>query len=286
MTMAFGPAPKTPGGFGWIPRRDKANMGGDDVENGDSVKENTRLLREALADVAPAARHAIVIGEALRNGGLLDVPSETAAFRTFIRGPLAVAADSQLGKDASKKLLTALLEQLAPGTTTLSGTLPLNASAPAIPQGSGPAGAAKGGATLAYGSHKIQRDKASAESTLPYCGDGTRETFDVALIESDAALAKAVTEVLERRSYRVLCPTVAKLEALCRQVPIRLVFVGMEHQRVLTKVSTLGTHAPTVVYLSDDKAARPRGVLAILPRDADRLVELIEALDTAFRIDK
>jgi hypothetical protein len=243
------------------------------------MQDTTRMLREALESVAPVGRHAIVIGEALRNGGLLDVPAELPQFRIFVGGPLLQAAQSLLGHEEAKQLLSLLLHKLLPGASTLSGTLPMDAPPPHSKPAAAPMGKAVGGSTLAYGNAK-----SISESTLPYAGDEPRGRIDVAMIEPDAALAERMIEVLERRNYRVLSPKLENLLALCRQLPIRLVFAGVDHDKVLDAVKALGEDAPDVVYVSDDIKDRPKGVVAILPRAAPD--HLIEALDTAVRFSR
>lgn len=244
------------------------------------MDETTRMLREALDRVAPVGRHAIVLGEALRNAGLLDVPADRAEFRAFAEGPLLHAAKAQLGDESGRQLISAVLQLLLPGTSTLSGTLPLNAPSSGKKTGSAPTGRiSKGGGTLAYGA--LRKGEKDAERTLPYTGDEQRPRIDVAMLEPDPAVAAHVTAVLERRGYRVFSPTLDSLVALCQQVTIRLVFVGGDHAEVLATVQTLGADAPEVVFLSDDIKQRPKGVVAILPRDAR--ADLIEAIDAAVR---
>ena len=105
--MAFGVAALMLSGFGWIPRRDKSNMAADTRSE---MQNTTRMLREALERVAPVGRHAIVIGEALRNGGLLDVPEEKNEFRAFVD---ATGYVTTAEKPAD---LAEIMKQLPPGT--------------------------------------------------------------------------------------------------------------------------------------------------------------------------
>ncbi len=233
------------------------------------------MLRDALDRVAPAGRHAIVIGEALRNGGLLDMPSDRAAFKTFVEGPLKQAACSHLGKQVGLQLVDILQQMLKPGSNTLTGTLPLNAKAPPKRSGSQPSGNAVGSKTLGYS------DKSGVESTLPYGGSEERSRLDAAIIEDDLAIHKRITDVLERRDYRVLTPTVDNLVSVCQQLSVQLVFVGTAHDAVLEKLSVMGSDGPSVVFISDEITKRPKGVVAILKRDFED--HLLEALDAALR---
>lgn len=239
------------------------------------------MLRDALDRVAPVGRHAIVIGEALRNGGLLDVPSEPAAFRVFVNGPLAHAAADLLGKEMAKELVAALLDTLLPAprprNANVHGTLPLDAQPPSGPGPSPPVGKSKVSSTLGYG----QPRKATHEATLPYAGDEPRARLDVAVLTSDAATGEALTEMLEARNYRVLAPKTDNVVALCRELPIRVVLVGTAHHEVLSAILGMGSAAPKVVFLSDEIRTKPTGVLAILPRRVD--LSLVEALDVAIR---
>lgn len=235
------------------------------------------MLRDALGRVAPVGRHAIVIGEALRNGGLLDVPSDRGAFRSFVNGPLAHAATDLLGKEMAKELMTVLLDALLPPNPEVHGTLPLNAPPPSGPTPSPPVGKSKVSATLAYGQPK----KATHEATLPYAGDEPRARLDIAIVTADAGMSEALTEILESRNYRVLAPKIDNVVTLCRELAIAVVLVGTAHHEVLAALRAMGSAAPKVVFLSDEIRSKPPGVLAILPRRVDRA--LVEAFDVALR---
>lgn len=242
------------------------------------MQDTTRTLREALERVAPVGRHAIVIGEALRNGGLLDVPTDKDEFRAFVDGPLTHAARSLLGKESADKLKALILQLSQPASagTTLTGTLPLTAPSPVSTPQAPVTGKAPTSATLAYGSNKSNKK----EATLPYGGNEARKRIDVALIEADASVAEFVTEVLEKRDYRVFAPKRENLGSLLREMSIGLVVVGQRHDDVLATVRALDD-PPPVVLVTNDVKKRPPGVVAVLPRDVS--ANLIEALDAAIR---
>ncbi len=231
------------------------------------MSDTTRILRDALDRVVPIGRHALVLGEALRNGGLLDVPSDEAEFRAFVKGPLVQAATIHLGEAMAETLRTTLAGGLAAAGRP-NGTLPLTAPIERPSERLTPGGASRAktgearGSTLAYG----------AERT-------TAPRPHVALVERDAELVGQLSDALEARGYRVIVSEAEGVAALCATASVRLLLVGHAHDRVLASVRALEA-APPIVFLSDE-SRRPAGVEAVLPRRFDP--DLIRVIDIALR---
>jgi hypothetical protein len=84
-----------------------------------------RLLAKTLELVAPRESHSMVMGEALRNAGLLDVPGDNEEFRRFVEGPLTLAATNVIGADKARQLRTKLLAFTSLVGNDAGATLPL-----------------------------------------------------------------------------------------------------------------------------------------------------------------
>jgi hypothetical protein len=118
----------------------------------------------------------MVMGEALRNAGLLDVPSGLEEFRRFTEGPLYLAAVNVIGPDRAKALRTKLQAFTALTGSDASSTLPLPRSKSSHPglEKRGTLPAMKGGDTERppppprHSEPTRDRGKSKPSDTLPY----------------------------------------------------------------------------------------------------------------------
>ncbi len=234
---------------------------------------NEELILETLAEVVPGGRHSIVIGEAMRNAGLLDVPSDAVAFRSFVQGPLRRAVHLVLGEVAAAQIIGRLVVDLS-GTAS-DGTIPLGSQHAHTPSPPRQRAAVKAPKRVA--------------STIGY-GEDAKSSVDVAIIGSDPTTQELLREMLSQRGYRLFAvDSVARVVVLCEQIDVEVVLAmaepdGFDHAVELRAM--LGDAAPAVILLSHAAPPpEPRdGVVAVLPKRIDgSLIDSIDAVVESYR---
>ena len=210
------------------------------------------LIAKALEIAVPRARRSMVFGEALRNAGLLDVPSDDEAYCAFVEGPLRLAATSVVNEAAGQTLMSLLLRC----SPDLTSTLPL------VPRRgpTQPAGPRQRHADI---------DDCNPVSTLSY-GDAKKRRGDIAILSVDEQVETGLRRLLEPHGYRLFAVNDAsRAVKLCEHLHIKFVLVGngdgSDTDHKLRQ--SLGAATPQVVALSEQ------------PVDGS-LVDTLDALST------
>jgi len=194
--------------------------------------------------VAPE-HHSRILGDALREAGLLDLPADTAAFRDFVSGPLTSVATKVVGEAVATELSWTLMRQTS-----------IRAPSSRAP-GSGPPGAARLGRTPL--------------PTAEYTEDLFLRRADVLVVDPARSLIDELRIHLEAREYRVAHEP--KAGELSRDAPPRLVITNLATDEALSwsagVVQGMGDKAPHFILIADDGAVAepPPHVTRVLPRE-------------------
>ncbi|MBW2458778.1 MAG: hypothetical protein JRI68_30040 [Deltaproteobacteria bacterium] len=229
----------------------------------------TQLLDAALAHVEPPRRRSLLLGEALRNAGLLEMPESIAEFRTFVAGPFWWAAVETLGTADADLLTTQLLGVTESGKDV---TLPHGLRVPTSGGAPEQAPADKPpDSTLAFSRRPAQ----VAGKTQPYQGQAPKVRGDVLLIEPDTSLQERARVLLESRGYRLFAlKDASKAALLCSQLTVALVIASDEADGASVPArlrEELGEQAPPVLLLAgkEPPPAPPAGVARVVDRRLD-----------------
>jgi hypothetical protein len=236
-----------------------------------------QLLDAALAHVKPPRRRSLLVGEALRNAGLLDLPASFAELRTFVAGPLWWAAVEVLGTADADQLTTQLL-RVTEGDGDV--TLPLGWS---VPTGDGAPEQARTDtppdSTLAFSRRPAQ----VTGKTQPYQAQAPKVRGDVLLIEPDTSIQERARVLLESRGYRLFAlKDASKATLLCSQLTVALVIASDEAGGASVPArlrEELGEQAPPVLLLAgkEPPSAPPAGVARVVDRRLDG--SFVDAVD-------
>jgi CheY-like chemotaxis protein len=209
----------------------------------------------------------MVVGEAIRNAGTLNIPSDAEGFLRFVRGPLFWAARRVLGDDVAETLVDEIVSEVS-SEHDASRTLPLEP----VPRKRVEA------APTSAGGDKL-------EQTLPYGKREHRRRHDVALIDADRAVQKAVQTLLEPRRYRVFSVSdESRVVVLCQQLRVSAIIANLEpggYSMVNTIRHELGANTPPIVLLGgSERLKRPRpNVTRVLPKVIDEaLADAVDAV--------
>ena len=190
-------------------------------------------LDAALARTVPPDKLPMIVGEALRNAGVLEVPGE-GAFRAFVVGPLRLAAEKVIGVEAAETMMNDVLRSFAqqqqdtptPRRAGVVSAPPRHSSSPAPNE------------TLGYDQRQGQRRH-------------------VAFVCDDKDKTKAMRALMKPRGVFVLALAEAGAELMCAQLGVNVVVAyrsrgGEELRQKLS--AEHGGSAPRCVLLSDDDA--------------------------------
>jgi hypothetical protein len=193
--------------------------------------------------VAPE-HHTRILGDALREAGLLDIPTDTAEFREFVSGPLTTVAHKVVGEAVATELSWTLMRQTS-----------VRAPSSKAP-GSGPPAARLGRTPL---------------PTAEYTEDLFLRRADVLVVDPGSELIDELKIHLEAREYRVAHDK--KAGELSRDAPPRLVLTNIEPSQAVSwgasALQGLGDKAPHLVVLANDGALAesPPHITRVLPRE-------------------
>ena len=193
--------------------------------------------------VAPE-HHTRILGDALREAGLLDIPSDTADFREFVSGPLTNIATQVVGEAVATELSWTLMRQTS-----------VRAPSSKAPR-SGPPAARLGRTPL---------------PTAEYTEDLFLRRADVLVVDPKSDLLDELRIHLEARDYRV--EHQKKPSSFSRDAPPRLVLAHFDPEEAASWTASairgLGDKAPHLMIVADDGALSepPSHVARVLPRE-------------------
>jgi hypothetical protein len=233
--------------------------------------ERAATIDDALNRVAPGQKHSMVLGEAIRNAGTLNIPTDRDGFLRFVSGPLYQAAKSIYGPEVAQALVADVARSVA-AEAEKAGTLPIHealAVAPEAPTGAAP----------------VQAATNRAKETLDYGADLQSVWCDIALLDPTGEREPALRSTLERRGYRLFAATdIKKVTEVCRRRYVHALIAALEpggYSLAHTLRVELGPQTPPVVLLGGTVALHaPRpGVFKVLPMQLDsELIEVLESL--------
>ena len=193
--------------------------------------------------VAPE-HHTRILGDALREAGLLDLPADTAEFRDFVSGPLTSVATTVVGEAVATELSWTLMRQTS-----------VRAPSSKAPH-SGPPAPRLGRTPL---------------PTAEYNENLFLRRADVLVVDPTSELLDELKIHLEAREYRVDHQT--KPGELSRDAPPRLVLTNIDAEDAVAwgagALQGMGDKAPHFIVLADDGAVSdpPPHVTRVLPRE-------------------
>lgn len=193
--------------------------------------------------VAPE-HHTRILGDALRDAGLLDIPTDTAEFREFVSGPLTTIATQVVGEAVATELSWTLMRQTS-----------VRAPSSKAPH-SGPPAARLGRTPL---------------PTAEYNENLFLRRADVLVVDPTSELLDELRIHLEAREYRV--DHRDKPGDLSRDAPPRLVLTNIDPDEASSwaagALQGLGDKAPHLMILAEDGALTdpPSHVTRVLPRE-------------------
>jgi hypothetical protein len=244
-----------------------------------SFGEGTRIIDEALVEVVPKAQRSIVIGDAIRNAGTLNIPPDPDGIMAFVNGPLLRAARAHLDSETAAQLVAAVEKRL-PTPTKHDQTLPYGEEAgdklrADLAARVAALGDVDGGGTLPYGAGLPGQPGKSRAANV--------EPLALALVEPDSGYRVSLCEMLQARGHTVhTAKGVSEVVEIATVYAIQAVISNLEpggYSFASSLRIELGRAMPPVILLGGSltlHAPRP-GVTLSLPRTLD--VSVAEAIE-------